>query len=131
MTPLPSPTKHQIGKQGESIAEAYLLAMGYQLIQRNYRAQRCEIDLIMDDHGTIVFIEVKYRKNARFGSPQEAVHANKQKQIIKTAYLYLVNHDMEQVDCRFDVIAITDEKNKPVIQHFQDAFIATPESLSY
>ena len=77
--------KH-LGDRGESYAEDYLRRQGYRILTRNYRTKIGEIDLIADDHGTLVFIEVKTRSSVRYGIPSEAVNYKKKQKIIQTAY---------------------------------------------
>lgn len=119
-------TTKAIGDAAEHLAAEFLIARGYRLKQKNYRAGRGEIDLIMDDAGTLVFVEVKARKNTEFGLPQEAVTRQKQRQIIQTAYRYLIENDLVEINCRFDVVALTLQQPAPKIEHFPAAFIATP-----
>ena len=95
-----------IAKTGESLAVAHLEARGYEILEQNYRAVRGEIDLIAQDNDCIVFIEVKTRRSLKFGLPQAAVTAQKQRQISKVALAYLQAHDLFDAPCRFDVIAI-------------------------
>ena len=96
----------KIGNQAEQLAINYLQQQGLRLIDRNYRSRRGEIDIIMDDAGTLTFIEVKYRQSERFGSASEMVTPQKQKKIITTALQYLQQQKQDWA-CRFDVVAIT------------------------
>ncbi|WP_408609556.1 YraN family protein [Candidatus Nitrosacidococcus tergens] len=95
------------GIQAEQLACDYLLAYGLSLIQRNYRCPYGEIDLIMEDRDSLIFIEVRYRTHNSFGSALESITTIKQHKIITTAQHYL--HKMERIDkpCRFDAIGIT------------------------
>ena len=95
-----------IAKTGESLAVAHLSARGYNILERNYRAVRGEIDLIAQDGDFIVFVEVKTRRSLRFGLPQTAVTTQKQRQISKVALAYLQAKNLFDTPCRFDVIAI-------------------------
>jgi putative endonuclease len=95
-----------IAKTGESLAVAHLKARGYDILERNYRAVRGEIDLIAQDGDFIVFVEVKTRRSLRFGLPQTAVTLQKQRQICKVALAYLQAKNRFDAPCRFDVIAI-------------------------
>ncbi len=95
-----------IAKTGEALAVAHLKARGYDILARNYRAVRGEIDLIAQDGDCIVFVEVKTRRSLKFGLPQAAVTAHKQRQISKVALAYLQTHNLFDAPCRFDVIAI-------------------------
>ncbi|RKU21610.1 YraN family protein [Candidatus Poribacteria bacterium] len=95
-----------IAKRGESLAVAHLKARGYEILEQNYRAVRGEIDLVVQDGDCIVFVEVKTRRSLKFGLPQAAVTAQKQRQISKVALAYLQTHNLLDAPCRFDVIAI-------------------------
>lgn len=95
-----------IAKIGESAAAEYLKAHGYQILAQNYRFQRGEIDLIVQQDDRIVFVEVKTRRSLKFGLPQYAVTLRKQRQISKIALAYLQTQNLMDVPCRFDVIAI-------------------------
>ncbi|MDT8310618.1 MAG: YraN family protein [Methylophaga sp.] len=93
------------GQQAEQIACDYLQQQGLQLITQNYHCRRGEIDLIMRDAETLVFVEVRARRSDRFGSALESITADKQSRIIATAQQYLQQNRLQQ-NCRFDVIAV-------------------------
>ena len=95
-----------VAKIGESLAAKHLKARGYEILARNYRALRGEIDLIVRDGEFTVFVEVKTRRSLKFGVPQAAVTWQKQRQISKVALAYLQSHNLLDAPCRFDVIAI-------------------------
>ena len=106
------------GRQGEDQAEEYLKGKGYEIIERNYRYKRAEIDLIAVYGNTLVFVEVKARSNNRFGFPEEAVNSKKQRNIMEAADQYI--HEKNWLHpIRFDIIAIL---NKTELRHFEDAF---------
>jgi len=101
------PTSKAIGDNAESMAEHFLKKKGIIIIEKNYRDLPGEIDLIADDHGVLVFIEVKFRKSTNFGQPFETVTRAKQQKIIRTAQSYLQKHPkLANKACRFDVISI-------------------------
>ena len=94
------------GKEAERFAEAYLSKQKLKLLDRNFHSRFGEIDLIMLDQHTLVFIEVRKRSNKHFGSAAASVTQQKQARIIKTAQLFLSQHPAHQHrNCRFDVIA--------------------------
>lgn len=96
------------GKAQESKAARYLQTQGLKLHCRNYRCRSGEIDLIMIDSDTLVFIEVRYRRNEQFGGALDSVTAAKQKKIRRTAEHYLQSHPrLQYLGCRFDVIGLT------------------------
>lgn len=95
-----------IGKEGEKLAEAYLAERGYQMLQRNWRYGRYEIDLIAIKNGLLRFVEVKFRSYNQFGNPEEAVTKKKIKSLMQAIeqYLYL---NPQHEDFRLDVLSIT------------------------
>ncbi len=111
------------GKQGELSAATYLQEKGYTVVTQNYNCRYGEIDIIAKDGHTLVFVEVKTRSSKAFGSPLAAVGYRKQQQISKTAFAYLSEHQLDDIDARFDVVSILKEKGKQVqIDHVIDAF---------
>ncbi len=114
------------GTQWEKTAESFLCSHGLKLLQRNFCSRFGEIDLIMEDHGTLVFVEVKYRKNSSHGSGADAVTFHKQCRISRTAAWYLVKNPQraEQV-CRFDVLSIHSQKMDQGIDWIKAAFYST------
>ncbi|MCK4798508.1 MAG: YraN family protein [Spirochaetes bacterium] len=98
--------KRQLGKIGEDIATKYLENNGIQIIERNYYTKYGEIDLIGIENKTIIFIEVKLRKNKNFGLPSEAIDSKKLKRIHNTATNYISEMNFTNNDCRFDVICL-------------------------
>lgn len=99
--------KRLIGASYEEKATEYLKEAGLRILERNYRIRSGEIDIIAKDQEYIVFVEVKYRKTASLGHPEEAVNFNKIKQICKVANHYRIykKHSPNQ-KYRFDVIAV-------------------------
>jgi putative endonuclease len=95
-----------LGKSGEEEARRFLLKKGYEIIAQNYRSPFGEVDLICKDQNSVVFVEVKTRKNLNFGDGAEAVVPKKQKKIIKTALYFLKNKHLEAHPYRFDVVSI-------------------------
>ena len=117
-------TPQKLGRLGEQKAIEYLKYQGYNVLTKNYRWARGEIDLIATDKNTLVFFEIKTSslKN-RFGSPETWVNSRKQQQIGNTALKYLQEHDLENMDCRFDVIGVIyDGCGNWYFRHIQDAF---------
>lgn len=95
-----------LGKLGERYAARYLVKQGCSILERNYRTSVGEIDIIAKQDDALVFTEVKTRSSTQYGSPLEAVDTRKQRQIIRTAYVFLKDRDAMQTPCRFDVLAI-------------------------
>ena len=115
--------KRQVGDYYESLACTYLREHGAYILERNYRAFRGDIDIIARDGKFLTFIEVKYRRDKRFGTPEAAVTFSKQKQICKLSKLYLYSkHKSIDIPIRYDVIAITDIDNTATIRWYKNAF---------
>jgi putative endonuclease len=115
-------TKIVLGKEGERVAERYLKGKGYKLVARNYRCPAGELDLIVLDGRVIVFVEVKTRTGAGFGSPLEAVEFRKQHKIIQTAQFFLASKNLSQREARFDVVGVSWPGAEPLIEHIENAF---------
>lgn len=110
----------QKGKDYEEKAVFYLTSKGYEILERNYRINKGEIDIVARDGKYIVFVEVKYRSNAYSGYAEEAVDMRKQRQISDVSIFYLNNKGYElDTPCRYDVITLS---NKDVINHIENAF---------
>jgi len=114
-------TTRSIGNKAEDTAAEYLLSKGYRIICRQYRLKMGEIDIIAQDNdGTLAFVEVKSSFGSGFGNPLFRITPSKQKTIAKIARIYLTNHKISGVPCRFDIISVTNEK----IEHLRNAFYA-------
>lgn len=119
-------THHELGKLGETIATDYLMQKGFQILEKNWRSGRAEIDIITLFKNMIVFVEVKTRSYTQFGFPEQSVNSSKQKLMVKAAgdYLYQKNIDLE---LRFDILSlIKNADNTFEITHFEDAFFPNP-----
>ena len=120
------PGRRQAGAHWEREAESFLRSRGLNLLHRNFRCRFGEIDLVMEDDATIVFVEVKYRKNNRHGSGAHAVTVQKQGRISRTAAWYLARHPHRaEQNCRFDVVSIDPGKETHGIQWIRNAFYST------
>lgn len=116
-------TPFDLGKLGEKIALHFLEDNKYKVIAKNYRLFRGEIDIIAYDQKTLVFVEVKTRRSTNYGFPEESVMSSKQQQIRKIAHGFLTKNNLQDVECRFDVISLSfDEKEEYSIRHIKDAF---------
>lgn len=98
--------KRQTGAKYERLAGQYLEKEGYTVLEYNYRCPGGEIDLVARDGEYLVFCEVKYRANMGSGNPLEAVDLRKQRIIAKCAAYYMMEHNIEEEPCRFDVAGI-------------------------
>lgn len=108
---------HKKGKESEEIAVNYLMKQGLKLLEKNYRSRCGEIDLIMQDKDTIVFVEVRARSSSYFGGPLASINRAKQKKLIKTGTFYLLKHPGP---ARFDVVCF--EGTPAKLQWIKNAF---------
>ena len=114
-----SPSGRETGRHGEEEAVRFLEKKGIQILERNFQDRDGEIDLIAQEDGVLLFIEVKYRRSGEYGEPEEAVTAEKQRRICRTALYYLHKTGRgTQIPVRFDVVCVTDR----TIRHIRDAF---------
>ena len=123
---MPEP-RHVVGKAGEEAAVQYLCQQGYQILERNYRCRFGEIDLIARDGRTLAFIEVKTRRSQKFGPAAAAVTLAKQRHLVKASQVYLIQQRKAYEFCRFDVVTIELEAQKPRIELIKDAFQPTSD----
>ena len=112
--------KRSVGKYWERISSDYLKRIGYTILYMNYRTRYSEIDIVAQDKDALVFIEVKYRRNANNGDPLEAIDYRKQKRIYNAALNFLRDngYDIENTSIRFDAIGILGKE----INHVKNAF---------
>jgi putative endonuclease len=120
---MPDP-RQILGAKGERIAEQFLRRQRYVILQRNYRCRAGEIDLVALDQDAVVFIEVKTRVVPGFGTPFEAVHPRKQRQIIRAAQRYLTDNRLHDRNARFDVVGVWWEDGEPRCELVKNAFDA-------
>ncbi len=110
------------GDLGEDIASRYLERSGYEVVERNYRTRRGELDLVARRGDTLIIVEVKLRRGTAYGDPLEAVTPRKQQTIRLMAEEYLSERDPSFEDLRFDVVGILLLAGRPEISHVEDAF---------
>ena len=113
---------YELGKKGEQLAVNYLINKGYKIVERNWRFQKAEIDIIATKDKTLISVEVKTRSTNDFGSPQDFVNKKKIKLMVSAMNEYILNKDLD-IELRFDIVAITKDKSSFDIQHFKDAFL--------
>ena len=123
-----SPASHKmennttkIGNSGENLAKNHLRKKGYEILESQWRFGKYEVDIIAKNHNTIVFVEVKTRKNDTFGSPESFVSRQKQKFLIAAAQNYMSKNNLEY-EARFDIIAITGLNKNQAVKHLEAAF---------
>ena len=112
----------QLGSDGEDIACKHLEALDYEVLERNYRCEDGEIDIVAARAGTIVFCEVKTRRTDRWGEPSEAVNFKKQARIRRLGARWLLERGARPGSVRFDVISLVVNEGGPRLQHHEDAF---------
>jgi putative endonuclease len=112
------------GNVTEQYAENYLSTQGLTLIEKNFHCRRGEIDLIMRDRETFVFVEVKYRKSTEFGGAIAAISVSKQQKIkhCVTFYLHKMNLNEYNTPCRIDVVALEGDITQPQVTWLKNAF---------
>lgn len=113
--------KQETGKEGEDIATKYLKDIGYNVIERNFECRQGEIDIIALDKDEIVFVEVKTRRNKKYGLASEAVNDIKKKHLWKAVEYYLYSRNLQDDFIRLDVIEIYLRKEKAYINHIKKA----------
>ncbi len=118
------PNNTQKGNQGEEIARAHLLKLGYSILEKNWRHKHLEIDIIASINNTLVIVEVKLRTNDFFGNPEEFVTLSKQKKLIRAADFYIKENNINW-ETRFDIVAIIQNVNELKLEHFEAAFYPT------
>jgi len=119
------PASNGLGQRGENVAARFLRNHGYKIIERNFRCQVGELDIVAKEGKCLVFVEVKTRVGDEV-EPEAQVHVAKQHQITKAAKFYLSRYGTPQPPARFDVVAIVWPAGRgPVIRHTPNAFDAT------
>ena len=112
---------NRAGARAEELCAELLRDAGLRVLARNWRCRHGEIDLVAEDRGTLVFAEVRYRRNQRYGGAAESVTAAKRARLVAAARLYLMRRP--DADCRFDVLLL-DSLEGSGIQWIRNAFVA-------
>lgn len=116
-------TSRELGDQAEDFAAKLLIAEGLKLIETNVNFRVGEIDLIMQDKQSLVFVEVRRRKHDRFGGAISSITATKRKRLTRAALAYLQRKKlMDKVPCRFDLVAVTDNNGQLQGQWIKNIF---------
>lgn len=110
------------GREGENMAANYLKKIGYKIVEKNYHCKFGEVDIIALDKEILTFIEIKTRSSRKHIPPEFTVTKRKQGKIKKTAEHYIGKHRITSRDCRFDIVAITMEKDANTINLYKNAF---------
>jgi len=114
----------EAGRQGELAASRYLEALGCRILARGFRTRGGEIDLVVEDKGTLVFVEVKTRRRLTVDDGCGAVNRAKQRRLAHAAGLFLARRRLADRPCRFDVILVAPGRGEWAIRHLRDAFSA-------
>jgi putative endonuclease len=117
-----SAARQALGELGERIAERWLRARGWRVIQRRFRSGHRDIDLVVERGGVVAFVEVKARRSDRFGDPVEAVNWRKQKELGRSARVWIARHGRVGEAYRFDVVGVLVEPGRVRIRHVAGAF---------
>lgn len=112
---------NELGKKGEQLAVDFLLKNKYEIIERNYRFDKAEVDIIAQKDKILAIIEVKTRSTVDFGNPQDFVKPKQIKNLVKAVDEYINENNLD-IEVRFDIIAIVKEKKGFSIEHLENAF---------
>lgn len=112
---------NKLGEKGEQLAVDFLIEHGYKILERNYRYDRAEVDIIAQIDTTLVAVEVKTRSTIDFGNPQDFVKPKQIKSLVKVIDFY-VNDNALDVEVRFDIVAIVKQGKSTHIEHLPNAF---------
>ena len=111
-----------LGELGERIAERWLRARGWRVVQRRFRSGHRDIDLVVELEGVVAFVEVKARRGQHFGGPVEAVNWRKQRELGRSARVWVDRHGRHDYAYRFDVIGVLLAGSRVRIRHVPNAF---------
>lgn len=117
---------NELGRRGEDEACYYLLERDIHILERNWHGRDCEVDIIADDYGEIIFIEVKTRTSTDYELPEDAVDANRMYRLSRAAEEYLHQNGLTQYPYRFDIIAIDGVAPNFHLRHIKEAFLLKP-----
>lgn len=117
------PNNTEKGNFGEKIASDFLKSKGYEILDQNWRFRHLEVDIVAAFNNYLIIAEVKMRENNEFGNPSEFVSKTKQKNLVKAAHQYIIEHNID-LEARFDVVSIV-QKPQLIINHIEGAFSAT------
>ena len=115
-------THNDLGEKGENLAVEFLQKKGYQILDRNWRFKKAEVDIIAQKEDILVIVEVKTRTSNYFGNPQDFINQKKVQLLVEAANEYVISKDLD-VEVRFDIIAILKNKQEFDLEHLEDAFL--------
>jgi putative endonuclease len=114
--------RQALGKQGEDVACKELERRGYRVLSRRFRTRFGELDLVAQHREYVVFVEVKARRDRSCGDPAEAITPQKMQRLVWMATEYLIQQQVTNVPCRFDVVSVETAFDPPRVTVFEDAF---------
>lgn len=117
-----SAARQALGEVGERIAERWLRRQGWRIVQRRFRNGRRDIDLVAEREGTVAFVEVKARRGEHFGGPVGAVNWRKQRELTRSAHVWIDRHGRAHESYRFDVIGVLVSGERVRVRHVENAF---------
>ncbi|MFQ5656204.1 MAG: YraN family protein [Candidatus Methylomirabilales bacterium] len=114
--------RRRVGIEGEGVARRFLEGLGFRIVEENFTSPLGEVDLIAQEADVLVFVEVKTRRSTRFGTPAEAVHPRKQRQILRVAEAYMRERRL-RVPCRVDVVTVEfdPQESQPRVELIRNA----------
>ena len=112
-----------LGETGERVAERWLVRHGWRVIQRRFRSGHRDIDIVAERDGTVAFVEVKARSGDRFGDPVEAVGWRKQRELARSAAVWISRHGRPGETYRFDVVGVLMQGERVRVRHVRGAFL--------
>ncbi|RZS99063.1 YraN family protein [Aquimarina brevivitae] len=112
---------NELGKKGEKLAIALLEEKGYTILEKNYRYRKAEVDIIATKNEILVAAEVKTRSTPEFGNPQDFVKPKQIQHLVAAMDYYITENDLD-LELRFDIVAIIENKLGRRIEHIEDAF---------
>lgn len=111
------------GEVGERVAERWLKRQGWRIMQRRFRSGHRDIDLVVERGGVVAFVEVKARRGLEFGDPVEAVNWRKQRELTRSARVWIDRHGRADDSYRFDVIGVWLDGERVKVRHIENAFV--------
>ncbi len=117
-----SAARQAFGELGERIAERWLRRRGWRVVQRRFRSGHRDIDLVVEQEGVVAFVEVKARRGDSFGDPVEAVNWRKQRELGRSARVWIDRHGRSAEAYRFDVVGVLVSGERVRIRHVANAF---------
>jgi putative endonuclease len=113
-----------LGEEGERIAAVWLAQRGWRILDRRFRNGHRDLDLVAEREGLVAFVEVKTRRGSDFGHPVEAVNWRKQRELTRSAAVWIARYGSEEQLFRFDVVGVVMDESGCRVRHVENAFAA-------